>query len=258
MNEVRQSTWIGSVFFWLTISFNALQIVALVVALWMAWSTSCTTLLKIACVLYTLSIGASSMCAAYHYQHPLEYDYYGQPIPPDDRHSLFVFRIKQAASFGAFLALMMALTITVVSNECIASAPALYWTVTVVILANLILSLLPFLLFTLAICCLPCLLLILRLRSPKHEGLSSEVLDGIPIFTYSDKTQAYGDIFIADDDATCSICLESYRDDPRIRILHCHHHFHQQCADQWLTIKAKCPLCAAPLPNQRNSPGQLV
>lgn len=235
-----------------------MQIVALAVALGLSWGSSCALFLKVTSMVYAISLLVSSICTTFHYIHPLEHDFYGQALEPEGGTSLVMFRTKQTASLVAILALMLAFVETVVSTECAKSAPALYWTVTSIILFNLFLSLFPFLLFTMAICCLPCLLLLLRFRASRNEGLSPEVLACLPVFTYTDKRQTYGEVVIDEEDATCSICLDSYRDDPKIRILHCHHHFHQKCTDQWLKIKAACPLCAAPLPTRQTSPGQMV
>jgi hypothetical protein len=42
---------------------------------------------------------------------------------------------------------------------------------------------------------------------------------------------------------TCSICMEEYQVDERIRILPCNHEFHKECIDFWLSEKStKCPL----------------
>mmetsp|Transcript_24866 Transcript_24866/g.44915 ORF Transcript_24866/g.44915 Transcript_24866/m.44915 type:complete len:276 (-) Transcript_24866:501-1328(-) len=41
----------------------------------------------------------------------------------------------------------------------------------------------------------------------------------------------------------CTVCLESYTDGDKIRILPCHHRFHMSCIDLWLSNKRFCPLC---------------
>ncbi|KAF9198687.1 hypothetical protein BGZ49_000415 [Haplosporangium sp. Z 27] len=43
---------------------------------------------------------------------------------------------------------------------------------------------------------------------------------------------------------TCAVCLEDFSDGEEIRILPCHHEFHCECIDPWLTRKSStCPLC---------------
>ncbi|KAG0217751.1 hypothetical protein B0O80DRAFT_435808 [Mortierella sp. GBAus27b] len=43
---------------------------------------------------------------------------------------------------------------------------------------------------------------------------------------------------------TCAICIEEFVEGDEVRILPCHHDFHSECIDPWLTRKsATCPLC---------------
>lgn len=49
-------------------------------------------------------------------------------------------------------------------------------------------------------------------------------------------------------DNTCSICLGEYQAKETLRIIpECNHYFHADCIDEWLQMKASCPVC-------RNSP----
>ncbi|KAG0208456.1 hypothetical protein BGX28_000594 [Mortierella sp. GBA30] len=43
---------------------------------------------------------------------------------------------------------------------------------------------------------------------------------------------------------TCAVCLDEFEDGEEIRSLPCHHEFHCECIDPWLTRKSStCPLC---------------
>ncbi|KAF9560461.1 E3 ubiquitin-protein ligase rnf13 [Mortierella alpina] len=43
---------------------------------------------------------------------------------------------------------------------------------------------------------------------------------------------------------TCAVCLDEFEDGEEIRTLPCHHEFHCECIDPWLTRKSStCPLC---------------
>ena len=39
----------------------------------------------------------------------------------------------------------------------------------------------------------------------------------------------------------CVICLDDV--ETEWRDLECHHRYHKQCIENWITIRAKCPMC---------------
>ena len=48
----------------------------------------------------------------------------------------------------------------------------------------------------------------------------------------------------------CSMCMEAYMPDDKVKVLRCKHYFHSSCIDQWFIVgqqsKARsCPVCAA-------------
>lgn len=47
------------------------------------------------------------------------------------------------------------------------------------------------------------------------------------------------------DDGSCAICLEDYRDKEALGILKCRHDFHAGCIKKWLQTKNSCPVCKA-------------
>ncbi|KAG2595517.1 hypothetical protein PVAP13_5KG080500 [Panicum virgatum] len=47
------------------------------------------------------------------------------------------------------------------------------------------------------------------------------------------------------DDGSCVICLEDYKDKDVLGILKCNHDFHADCIKKWLQTKNSCPVCKA-------------
>jgi hypothetical protein len=47
----------------------------------------------------------------------------------------------------------------------------------------------------------------------------------------------------------CIICL----DDVEIewRDLECHHRYHKKCIEDWIIVRAKCPMCMKPIKNDK-------
>jgi len=46
------------------------------------------------------------------------------------------------------------------------------------------------------------------------------------------------------DQNCCSICLDGYEHNNRVRILGCGHCYHVQCVDKWLMKRNACPMCS--------------
>lgn len=46
-----------------------------------------------------------------------------------------------------------------------------------------------------------------------------------------------------EEDDTCAVCLESYKDGETLRELPCIHLFHKSCIDPWLLYHRTCPMC---------------
>lgn len=54
--------------------------------------------------------------------------------------------------------------------------------------------------------------------------------------------------------STCAICLENLRQAEVCRVLPaCHHEFHAQCIDPWLSTRLTCPTCRAPFRSTQSS-----
>lgn len=96
---------------------------------------------------------------------------------------------------------------------------------------------------------------------------TAENHDATPHYTYTTLTQplsdnekdpTYSPNFLAslqqlqidddDDNMTCPICFENFKDDQILRILPCKHRFHARCVDPWLlNSSSHCPLCRVDL-----------
>lgn len=42
---------------------------------------------------------------------------------------------------------------------------------------------------------------------------------------------------------TCSICLDGYEKNNRVRVLGCNHVYHSSCIEAWLRRRPTCPMC---------------
>lgn len=135
------------------------------------------------------------------------------------------------------------LTVTV-KNVCKKEAPVL-WGVSVQIVAmRLTIWILPMLLLTCLFCCFGGVLLIVSKYSRwKDRQRVVEMLDSIPKHKYKEDEANYGNTRIERDSADCAICLTRYETGTFVRILPCHHHYHQECIDQWICLTPNCPLC---------------
>ncbi|KDO33837.1 hypothetical protein SPRG_01716 [Saprolegnia parasitica CBS 223.65] len=109
--------------------------------------------------------------------------------------------------------------------------------------------------------CLPCLIRILnRMQDPmRGKGASKEMIAALSSVPYTPH-------LFPDEDASCCICLNEYDESQHVRILHCNHHFHKECVDEWLVVNATCPTCrtsidpnhAEPAASSGRDPGLVV
>lgn len=42
---------------------------------------------------------------------------------------------------------------------------------------------------------------------------------------------------------SCVVCMCGFEAEQMIRVLPCSHHFHAECVDTWLQVRASCPVC---------------
>ncbi|XP_059461595.1 E3 ubiquitin-protein ligase ATL23-like [Corylus avellana] len=86
----------------------------------------------------------------------------------------------------------------------------------------------------------------LSVKPVANDGLSASELDKLPKVT--GKELVLG--------TECAVCLEEIESRQPARLIPgCHHGFHVQCADTWLSKHSVCPVCRAELePQLFNAP----
>ena len=54
----------------------------------------------------------------------------------------------------------------------------------------------------------------------------------------------------SEEERSCSICLEAFKDREVVKTLPCLHHFHAGCIEEWLRREGRdvsCPVCKTPV-----------
>ncbi|XP_062193435.1 E3 ubiquitin-protein ligase MBR2-like [Phragmites australis] len=75
-----------------------------------------------------------------------------------------------------------------------------------------------------------------------NTGLADEKISGcVKEVVCCSPDQAQND----QDDGSCVICLEEYKDKDLLGVLKCNHDFHADCIKKWLQKKNSCPVCKA-------------
>uniref|UniRef100_A0A2P2KVJ6 RING-type E3 ubiquitin transferase n=1 Tax=Rhizophora mucronata TaxID=61149 RepID=A0A2P2KVJ6_RHIMU len=75
--------------------------------------------------------------------------------------------------------------------------------------------------------------------SPMQQASSSVVAEQ----KKQDSVNSVGTLKAAEDELTCSVCLEQVNVGEVIRTLPCLHQFHASCIDPWLRQQGTCPVC---------------
>jgi hypothetical protein len=74
--------------------------------------------------------------------------------------------------------------------------------------------------------------------------LDKEAIEKLPIFKYGEIKDKLKDEEKCNNFTQCSICLENYVDESKVRVLLCKHVYHKDCIDTWLSEhNVTCPLC---------------
>ncbi|KAK3847962.1 MAG: hypothetical protein J3R72DRAFT_361984 [Linnemannia gamsii] len=77
---------------------------------------------------------------------------------------------------------------------------------------------------------------------------TQEAIDnaGFAVGRFEQALQGMRNVATLGDGSKCLVCMSEYEEGEDMRALKCHHGFHQECIDKWLTTGAnKCPVCRA-------------
>ncbi|KAF9900065.1 hypothetical protein EC991_007950 [Linnemannia zychae] len=77
---------------------------------------------------------------------------------------------------------------------------------------------------------------------------TQEAIDnaGFAVGRFEQALQGMRNVTTLGDGSKCLVCMSEYEEGEDMRALKCHHGFHQECIDKWLTTGAnKCPVCRA-------------
>lgn len=215
-------------FILLTVIYGVFELIAGCVVLFMSFSSVCDVPLKTWLIVFLLRY-----CIIF----PQELVRY---IAHSRRQDDLLFNVqnldKVRGSFS-FVWMIMGLLWTLgnPSSGCRATSPLLWYFCTSLIVMHIALACSPLILLAMFCMCLPCLLLLLRFFKP-NEGLSNADVRKLPerIYDSNDSHNA---------SEACVICQNDFTTGDRLRHLPCDHEFHSTCLDQWLVLKATCPLC---------------
>lgn len=89
---------------------------------------------------------------------------------------------------------------------------------------------------------------LMNLMLPREEPLpDEEKMIDVPLIISKDILENLKEVSFKDletTEKTCSICLDDYEPESKLRRIPCEHLFHTKCLDKWLTENSyKCPLC---------------
>ncbi len=80
-------------------------------------------------------------------------------------------------------------------------------------------------------------------RIPLHSQLEEEEAEELASIRINMSYYTLLQIKKIDNNNSCSICHEDFRDSDRVNILHCGHSYHINCIDKWREGHMTCPLC---------------
>ncbi|ONH99851.1 hypothetical protein PRUPE_6G053600 [Prunus persica] len=81
--------------------------------------------------------------------------------------------------------------------------------------------------------------------SMHSHGLDAATIESLPVYLHRSVVIANpnaGDIEATE--IECCICLGVFEGEEKVKVLpKCHHAYHSECVDKWLSVQSSCPLC---------------
>ncbi|XP_071502634.1 RING finger protein 215-like [Diadema antillarum] len=77
--------------------------------------------------------------------------------------------------------------------------------------------------------------------------LAEQAMSRMPVWKYKRKRYQQS----SESPDSCAVCLDEFHKGQTIRMLPCHHQFHNKCVESWLRNKRTCPLCKLDIVDQR-------
>ncbi|KAJ9160358.1 hypothetical protein P3X46_025766 [Hevea brasiliensis] len=86
----------------------------------------------------------------------------------------------------------------------------------------------------------------------RSQGLHPTIIKSLPVTLHQSSSSSLcggnrgnSNVVV---EAECCICLGVFEDGDKVKVLpECHHSFHSECVDRWLSARSNCPLCRASL-----------
>ncbi|KAK9280027.1 hypothetical protein L1049_013712 [Liquidambar formosana] len=79
-------------------------------------------------------------------------------------------------------------------------------------------------------------------------GLDAATIRSLPISLHRSLDSCSSNNTLVEEEIECSICLTLFQGEEKVKVLpKCHHTYHPECVDKWLSTQSSCPLCRASL-----------
>lgn len=249
MGTISQGRLVTFVRWYIYVS-SLIQLITIAMALGYTWNQVVEPNLRPYLILYSFNLVTYFACTLYfHFTHtPVDINTLRYVSYEETRSAQFFRGFYEGARVSWLLITIYGGALLTNCQTCQTTSPILFILTLILVSYNILIIILPFILLFLFICSLPFLIIVARrlvnVNGTGHAGADQDTIDAVPLYRYTAaEGHSYDGVVIAPVDAKCIICLGQYKEDESVRILRCHHHFHQSCVDEWFRISGTCPLC---------------